>query len=48
MIDFSRNICYSVQVKSEELVPESNATFFHKICIKGKRNFVKSVLKVFA
>ncbi|XP_032683048.1 uncharacterized protein LOC116849728 isoform X2 [Odontomachus brunneus] len=34
VIDFSRNICYSVQVKSEELVPESNATFFHKICIR--------------
>ncbi|XP_070170904.1 uncharacterized protein [Polyergus mexicanus] len=34
VIDFARNICYSVQVKGEELIPETNATFFHKICIK--------------
>lgn len=38
VIDFARNICYSVQVKSEELIPESNATFFHKICIKVSPN----------
>jgi len=36
VVDFERNICYSVQVKSEELIPESNATFFQQICIRGK------------
>jgi len=36
VVDFERNICYSVQIKSEELIPESNATFFHQICITGK------------
>lgn len=37
VVDFARNICYSVQVKSEELIPETNATLFHQICIhKGK------------
>lgn len=36
VVDFARNICYSVQINGEELIPESNATFFHKICIKGK------------
>ncbi|XP_020296222.1 uncharacterized protein LOC109861116 isoform X2 [Pseudomyrmex gracilis] len=35
VIDFAKNICYTVQIISEELIPESNATFFHKICIKG-------------
>ncbi|XP_014479294.1 PREDICTED: uncharacterized protein LOC106746789 isoform X2 [Dinoponera quadriceps] len=34
VIDFSRNICYSVKVNGNEFVPESNATFFHKICIR--------------
>ncbi|KAL6266982.1 hypothetical protein P5V15_000066 [Pogonomyrmex californicus] len=34
VVDFARSICYSVQVKSEELIPETNATLFHKICIK--------------
>ncbi|XP_050445248.1 uncharacterized protein LOC126848390 isoform X3 [Cataglyphis hispanica] len=38
VIDFARNICYSVQIKSEELIPETNATFFHKICIKVSPN----------
>ncbi|XP_024874980.1 uncharacterized protein LOC112456571 [Temnothorax curvispinosus] len=33
VVDFARNICYSVQVKSEELIPETNATLFHQICI---------------
>ncbi|XP_011872865.1 PREDICTED: uncharacterized protein LOC105564798 [Vollenhovia emeryi] len=34
VVDFARNICYSVQVKSEELIPETNATLFQEICIK--------------
>ncbi|XP_011169679.2 uncharacterized protein LOC105202723 isoform X2 [Solenopsis invicta] len=34
VVDFAKNICYSVQVKSEELIPETNATFFHQMCIK--------------
>ncbi|XP_072765207.1 uncharacterized protein [Anoplolepis gracilipes] len=38
VIDFASNICYSVQVKGEELIPETNATFFHKICIKVSPN----------
>ncbi|GAB1866522.1 ZP domain-containing protein [Camponotus japonicus] len=38
VIDFVSNICYSVQVKGEELIPETNATFFHKICIKVSPN----------
>lgn len=33
VVDFSRNICYSVQAKSEELIPETNATLFHQICM---------------
>ncbi|KYQ57928.1 hypothetical protein ALC60_02977 [Trachymyrmex zeteki] len=33
VVDFARNICYSVQVKSEELIPETNATLFNKICV---------------
>ncbi|EFN77857.1 uncharacterized protein LOC105189233 [Harpegnathos saltator] len=35
VIDFARNICYSVQTNGEELVPEANATFFHKICVRA-------------
>ncbi|XP_029179231.1 uncharacterized protein LOC114946745 isoform X2 [Nylanderia fulva] len=38
VIDFARNICYSVQIRGEELIPETNATFFHKICIKVSPN----------
>ncbi|KAH0945783.1 hypothetical protein HN011_010617 [Eciton burchellii] len=38
VVDFERNICYSVQIKSEELIPESNATFFHQICITVSAN----------
>lgn len=34
VVDFDRNVCYSVKAKSEELIPEANATFFHKICIR--------------
>lgn len=38
VIDFARSICYNVQVKGEELIPETNTTFFHKICIKVSPN----------
>lgn len=35
VIDIGRSICYSIETKDDELVPEANSTFYQQICIKG-------------
>lgn len=36
VIDFGRSVCYSVLIKDDELVPEPNSIFYHRVCVKGK------------
>ncbi|XP_076630697.1 uncharacterized protein LOC143346465 isoform X1 [Colletes latitarsis] len=34
VVDFGRSICYSVEMEDDELVPEANSTFYHRICVR--------------
>ncbi|XP_076678030.1 uncharacterized protein LOC143374068 isoform X2 [Andrena cerasifolii] len=34
VVDFGRSVCYSVQIEEDELVPEANSTFYHRVCVK--------------
>lgn len=36
VIDFGRSVCYSVRIEDDELVPEPNSIFYHRVCVKGK------------
>ncbi|XP_068978205.1 uncharacterized protein [Bombus flavifrons] len=34
VIDFGRSVCYSVLIEDDELVPEPNSIFYHRVCVK--------------
>ncbi|XP_033308116.1 uncharacterized protein LOC117209818 [Bombus bifarius] len=34
VIDFGRSVCYSVRIEDDELVPEPNSIFYHRVCVK--------------
>ncbi|XP_017765268.1 PREDICTED: uncharacterized protein LOC108554479 [Eufriesea mexicana] len=34
VIDFGRSVCYSVETEDDELVPEANSIFYHRVCAK--------------
>ncbi|XP_076302864.1 uncharacterized protein LOC143221268 [Lasioglossum baleicum] len=34
VIDFGRSVCYTVQTDDDELVPEANSVFYHRVCAK--------------
>ncbi|XP_043600335.1 uncharacterized protein LOC122575451 isoform X5 [Bombus pyrosoma] len=34
VVDFGRSVCYSVRIEDDELVPEPNSIFYHRVCVK--------------
>ncbi|XP_053976905.1 uncharacterized protein LOC128890108 isoform X2 [Hylaeus anthracinus] len=34
VVDFARSACYSVETEDDELIPEANSTFYHRVCVK--------------
>ncbi|KZC11093.1 PREDICTED: uncharacterized protein LOC107189204 [Dufourea novaeangliae] len=34
VVDFARSVCYSVETEDDELVPEANSTYYHRVCVK--------------
>nr|XP_012146929.1 PREDICTED: uncharacterized protein LOC100880315 isoform X3 [Megachile rotundata] len=38
VVDFGRSVCYSVRTEDDELIPEPNSTFYHRVCVKVPRS----------
>lgn len=40
IVDFGKYICYAIEkrtTKDDELIPDPNSTFYHRVCVRGKR-----------
>lgn len=37
IVDFGKHICYAIEAKDDELIPDPNSTFYHRVCVRGKR-----------
>lgn len=36
IVDFGKHICYAIETKDDELIPDPNSTFYHRVCVRGK------------
>lgn len=37
VVDFGKRICYAIEAKEDELIPDPNSTFYHRVCVRGRR-----------
>ncbi|XP_060825016.1 uncharacterized protein LOC132911977 isoform X1 [Bombus pascuorum] len=44
VIDFGRSVCYSVRIGDDELVPEPNSIFYHRVCVRVPASCAKRKL----
>lgn len=34
IVDFGKHICYAIEAKDDELIPDPNSTFYHRVCVR--------------